>query len=177
MKKKIPQIIVLVLIVAIVVALIFIPKINRYQPIDIEGKKLHYEKMIYYSEEIIPENYIEPDYVVKDNILSYSMVGQFPLNNFGYTDIGNVYESELTGEFDNLFKNNNGWIEGYNADYFIKNSLRVIRADVLDGLWEMDIQSGERFYYILFVKDDIYICRFYNEEIGELFTVTVGEEI
>ena len=97
MKNKTKIIIVLLLAVCLVGAILLIPKFIHYKPADIENKKLVPEKLIYNCCGLA-EDWVEPGYTIRDNILSYSLVGEMPINEFSYTDLGKVYETELTEE-------------------------------------------------------------------------------
>lgn len=175
MKNKTKIIIVLLLAVCLVGAILLIPKFIHYKPADIENKKLVPEKLIYNCCGLA-EDWVEPDYTIRDNILSYSLVGEMPINEFSYTDLGKVYETELTEEnFDKLFKNIDGWANGKSAKYLRVNSVKVLRADILKWVKLTELPYGERFYLCLFVKNDVYICHYNNNEMQYIYRMKIEE--
>ncbi len=174
-KTKITIVLLVVISLVLVAAAILIPNFIHYKPTDIENKKLVPEKLIYNCDGL-PEDWVEPAYAVRDNILSYSLVGEMPINEYSYTDLGKVYETELTEEnFDKLFKNEGGWADKNNAEYLRKNAIKVLRADVLEWVKLTKLPYGERFYLCLFVKNDVYICHYNNNEMQYVYSTKIEE--
>ncbi len=178
MKKK-AILISLISLLVVGALILLIPNLIRkkpkdYEPADIENSMLIPQKIVYNDESKIPDTFTEPNYFVKNGVLSYSLVGQMPLNDFNYTDLGILYETELnTSNFDDLFKADGAWAKGFDAKYLRENCVATLRADITEGVMLTEIPLGERFYYILFVKDEIYICHYNNGEILQVIEVDV----
>lgn len=174
-RTKITIALLVVISFVLVAAAILIPNFINYEPADIENKKLVPQRLIYNCDGLT-EKWVEPSYAIRDNTLSYSLVGEMPINEYSYTDLGKVYETELTEEnFDKLFKNNDGWADKNNAEYFRKNAIKVLRADVLEWVKLSKLPYGERFYLCLFVKNDVYICHYNNNEMQYVYCMKIEE--
>ena len=180
MKKK-ALLISLISLLVVGAVILLIPNLIRkepkvYEPTDIENSMLIPQKIVYNYEGEIPDTFTEPNYFVKNSVLSYSLVGQIPLNDFNYTDLGARYETELsTSNFDDLFKSSGAWAKGFDAKYLRENCISVLRTDITEGVMLTEIPLGERFYYIVFVKDEIYICYYNNGQMLNIVEADIQE--
>ncbi len=176
MKKK-ALLISSISVLFIITLTLVISNLIRIKPINIEDSVLIPQEVIYNYEGEIQKEFVAPNYFIKDNMLSYSVVGQMPLNEFGHTDLGELYEIELnTSNFDDLFKTGGAWAKGCDAKYLRENCMAALRADITEGVMLTEIPLGERFYYILFVKDEIYICLNSNGEMLQVLEVDIKNE-